>query len=102
MKKYLAIIALCLFSLTAYATQTATTEKGDIVILEDDGTWKYQSAETQKLTIIKTNNSTFVKSPAATFLLKSTKNKSAFWIDPKKWTFKKAPETKPAEYEFEL
>lgn len=101
MKKYLTMM-LCLFTLTANASQTATTDKGEIVILNNDGTWSYQNAEVQKQVEIKTNKATFNKTAAATFFLKSTRNKSAFWIDPKKWLFKKASDKSPAEYEFEL
>lgn len=101
MKKYLTMM-LCLFAFAANASQTATTDKGDIVILNSDGTWNYQNMEVQKPVEIKINKATFNKPAAATFFLKSSRNKSAFWIDPKKWIFKKASDKSPSEYEFEL
>ncbi len=101
MKNYLTMM-LCLFAFTANAGQIATTDKGEIVILNNDGTWSYQNAEAQKQVEIKTNKTTFNKPAGATFFLKSTRNKSAFWVDPKKWLFKKASDKSPSEYEFEL
>ena len=51
---------------------------------------------------METNKEPFHKPKESTFLLKSSKNKSAFWINPNKWSFKKADDTGAAEYTFEL
>jgi hypothetical protein len=84
------------------ASQKAVTDAGEIVILNDDGTWEYadQNAGISK---IITNNKVFTKSQDASFLLKSKRNNSAFWINPKKWSFEKGekPDT-DAEYQFQL
>ena len=102
MNKYLALLICLLFITTAHASQRAVTDKGNIVILNSDGTWQYENPEAVKKTEIKTNKEIFKKDSESTFLLKSKKNKSAFWIDPKAWAFKKADDANPAEYKFQL
>ena len=82
MKKFLTI-ALIILSFTANAGQRAVTDEGDIVILNNDGTWKYESIDKPKSTEIRVNKSTFKKNSTLTFLIKSGKNKSAVWISPK-------------------
>ena len=101
MKKYLAL-AICLLSMTAHASQRAVTDEGNIVILNENGTWAYESSDTSKITEIKLNKNTFKKNSESTFPLKSTKNNSQFWIDPKKWTFKKSDGVNQHEYDFQL
>lgn len=102
MKKNI-LIALSLLTLSAYAGQRAVTDNGSIVLLNDNGTWTYESNEAEKPRVIELNKKTFSKSANQTFLLKSTKNKSAVWLDPKKWSFRKSDENSgPAEYKFQL
>ena len=93
---------ICLLSITANARQRAVTDEGNIVILNSNGTWKYESPNTIKQLEIKTNKAIFKKDLESTFRLKSKRNKSAFWIDPKKWSFKKADDVNQAEYNFHL
>ncbi|MEH0167034.1 hypothetical protein ABT392_09210 [Paucibacter sp. JuS9] len=95
------LIAALLFSLNAYADQYAVTDNGKVVLLSDDGTWKYASGEADKSKSIEFNKITFAKANNQSFLLKSTKNKAAAWIDPKKWTFRKTEgNTEASEYKF--
>ena len=101
MKKYLVLI-ICLLSITANAGQRAVTDEGNIVILNSNGTWQYESPGIIKQLEIKTNNAIFKKGSKSTFRLKSKKNKSSFWINPKKWSFKKAEDVNQAEYDFQL
>lgn len=101
MFRLLFIFTLFISSIS-YAGQIAITDTGDEVILNSDGTWKYSDASALE-TAIKINNSSFKKPESSTFLLKSTKNDSTFYINPKEWSFKKGKEgTSDAEYEFEL
>jgi hypothetical protein len=101
MNKYLAL-TICFLSFSVYASQRAVTDEGNIVILNSDGTWEYESPEKIEKLEIKTNNAVFKKGSASTFRLKSTKNKSEFWINPKDWSFKKADDVNQAEYQFQL
>lgn len=100
MKRYLAL-AICLLSFAAYAGQKAVTDDGKIVILNSNGTWQYEDAGTIKKSDIKINKAAFKKNQKSIFRLKSTNNKSEFWIDPKEWTFNKGGDGSPAEYKFQ-
>lgn len=101
-------VFLCVFSFNVIASlvpgtvQRAVTDEGDIVILFNDGTWKYEQ-ESQSNTIeIPMNNTAFEKPADANFTLKSTKTDAQFVINAKKWTFKKSNNGHDvAEYTFE-
>ena len=57
----------------------------------------------QKSGVIQVNKNTFNKPKESSFLVKSTTNKSAFWINTNKWSFSKTKnDTKAKEYEFRL
>ncbi len=99
---FLAILAIAAIQF-AKAQQKAVTEKGDEVILYDDGTWKYSDTTSQQEKEIPFNETKFVKSAKSTFLLKSTKKADqGFWLNSQKWTFKKAVNNPDAEYELKL
>ncbi len=100
MMKIITTITLLFFALTAFASQKAITDKGDVVILKDNGKWVYEDESKQPIKITK-NKKTFKKSSSATFELKSTKTDLSIFIDPTKWTFKKEPPEKTGEYSFE-
>ena len=105
MKKYFALVLfICLLSITSHAFQRAVTDEGDIVILNENGTWSYENSDTIKVNEIRLNNNIFKKNPDSTFSLKSTKNKSIFWIDPQKWSFTKGKgiDADEREYKFTL
>jgi len=101
MKKLLVTI-LVLLATTSYASQKAITDTGDEVILNSDGTWKYSDNAQGATKNIETSKKIFVKPKTSSFLLKSQTNKSAYWINTKKWSFRKAKLNDEAEYEFRL
>jgi hypothetical protein len=102
MKIYI-VLALCLFSLSAVASKKAITEEGDVVILKDDGTWVYENGKAEEDIQLEMNPLSFSKDPSSNFMLKSTKTNSAFWINPKKWKFKKNDNGhESAEYTFNI
>jgi hypothetical protein len=102
MKKItLVLISLFAFNLTQGQLK-AVTETGEEVILYDDGTWKYQNEDEAEVKGIPTNSNKFEKSDESTFLLKSSKLNVGIYIDPKKWSFKKATDNPDAEYELQL
>ncbi len=83
------------------AQQKAVTETGEEVILYADGTWSYLDSESE-VKEIPVNKKAFKKSKNASFLLKSSRVNLGFWLDPKKWSFKKAANNEDAEYELQL
>lgn len=92
--KLFVITLFSLFTLTQslHAQIKAVTENGDEVLLNDNGTWSYTSGgidegEEKEPAM---NNQTFTKPVSAAFLLKSEKLKVGFWLDSKKWQFKKS------------
>lgn len=83
------------------AQEKAVTETGAEVVLYADGTWSYLDSETGAKEI-PVNKKAFKKSKNASFLLKSSRVNLGFWLDPKKWSFKKAANNEDAEYELQL
>lgn len=97
------LLLICLTSFVmVQAQESAVTEKGEQVILFSDGTWKYENEDLLETTIIPLNSKKFYKDSNSTFLLKSNKFNIGFWLNPKKWSFKKAIDNPDAEYELEL
>ncbi len=101
MKKLIVIIIL-LVATTANASQKAITDTGEEVILSNDGTWVYSEGAQKSTNTIETNKNIFTKPKESTFLLKSTRNDSAFWTNSTKWLFTKSKNNPDAEYEFNL
>lgn len=85
-----------------FGQKKAVTENGEEVILYGDGTWKYAADSVIEKKAISLNPKIFRKAASSTFLLKSTKFNIGVWLDPKKWSFKKAENNEDAEYEFQL
>lgn len=102
MRKFMFVALLVLIASFAFAGQKAITDTGEEVILNNDGTWKYVNSSATTGNEIHTNNGEFIKPSSASFLLKSTKNNSAFWVDTEKWSFKKGKSNEDAEYELQL
>lgn len=99
--KFYTILVLCFFALNATASKKAITDEGDVVVLNDDGTWIYENGKAESEIKLDMNPFTFSKNSDSKFMLKSGKTSNAFWINPKKWTFKKnANEHEAAEYTF--
>ena len=101
--KILTVFLLSVLSFFSIASQKALTEEGDVVILNEDGTWLYEDGKPSNEIEIPTNPSVFLNNSKSNFALKSTKTKAVFAINPKKWTFKKnSADHDAAEYTFKL
>ena len=101
--KQLLLLSLFFFIMfSSPAQKKAVTETGEQVILYEDGTWKYSNDSMTTNSEISTNPIAFKKSNGSTFLLKSTKLNIGIWLNPQKWSFKKAGESEDAEYELTL
>lgn len=98
-KSLLLAFVVYIFQGALYGQQKAVTETGDEVILYADGRWKYVAKDTLTASEIATNPVKFEKSPASTFLVKSTRINVGVYLDPKKWTFQKAEGHEAAEFE---
>ena len=96
------VTILLLLAATSYASQKAITDTGEEVILKGDGTWEYSDKAQKATNIIETNKKIFERSRDSSFLLKSTKNNSAYWINTDKWSFRKGKNNTEAEYVFQL
>lgn len=93
------ILVLALVIITFNVTaedKKAITDNGDVVILKSNGTWTYES-EIENVELTE-NSQNFIKDPDSTFKLKSSTNNSAFWVNPKKWNFKKNNDSAAVEY----
>ena len=100
--KKLFVATLLLLAATSHAGQKAITDSGEEVTLNSDGTWAYANNAPKAAQKIETNKSKFEKSKDSTFLLKSTKNNSAFWINALNWSFAKTQGDAAYEYQFQL
>jgi len=101
--KNLFLLTICLLTfLFTQAQKKAVTENGDEVFLYEDGTWKYKNEKEIKANETLLNPKKIKKNEDATFLLKSNKLNIGVWLNPKKWSFKKADTNTEAEYEFQL
>ncbi len=97
------VLLLCTFSFIVIASKKAVTEEGDLVILNNDGTWTYEDGKAFDDIELPINPKTFEKHIKSNFTLKSTKTNSSFSINPKKWKLKKNKNGhESAEYTFEL
>jgi len=102
MPRLIIVVISILLATASHAGQKAITDTGDEVILHSDGTWKFVNNSRKTTEKITTNQMEFTKPDSSFFLLKSTRNTSAFWINPAKWSFEKASTNAEAEYEFQL
>lgn len=84
----------------SHAGQTAITDTGETVTLNSDGTWAYIDKKSKPTAELNTTK--FVKPASATFLLKSSKNNSAYWLNTDLWSFKKSESLETVEYRFYL
>lgn len=102
MKKIL-IAILFIFSFTAIqAQEKAVTDKGEEVVLFKNGTWKYVNKVDHKKSDVYYNPVKFKKDKEASFALKSNVVNMSFYLDPKKWAFKKSGSTEESEYDISL
>lgn len=97
------LLAICFLTISFSQAQIkAVTEIGEEVILFNDGTWEYQNQEDFMATEIPTNPYKFQKDEESSFLLKSNRLNIGFWLDPKRWSFKKSGDNLDSEYDFEM
>ena len=101
MKKLILLLACVLGVNFAFAQINAVTETGDEVILYFDGTWEYLNGNDILEMDIPNNPKLFKKDDASTFLLKSNNLRIGFWLNPKKWSFKRTKEGS-TEYTLQL
>lgn len=100
--KFFITLAIGILAFGAMANIKAVTDAGDVVVLNDDGTWVYANqinAESIQMTL---NPQKFSTPAASSFQLKSKVTQAAFAIDPKKWSFNKGDEGGADEYNFRL
>ncbi len=102
MKKIILILISLLAVSLSKAQMKAVTETGEEVILYDDGKWKYLNEDQLSENEIPTNESIFERGEKSTFLLKSSNLDVGIYLNPKKWSFKKATNNPEAEYELQL
>jgi hypothetical protein len=98
------LFPLLLVSSICFAGQKAVTDSGEVVILNEDGSWRYenQSRSGQSDTKIPTNNTRFSKPKASSFQLKSKATNLGLWINTEKWKFaKKGSLNSDAEFELQ-
>lgn len=99
--KILYLSLLLLLTTSNFAAQKAITDTGEEVILNDNGTWKYLNKTQVSVKKIASNSKKFKKPSQSTFLLKSVKNDSAYWLNTSKWVFKKNENDPAIEYQFQ-
>lgn len=94
-------IILSMQVINLHAQVRAVTDAGDEVILYPDGSWEYLAKFSEDSLVLE-NPKEFTKNKEAVFLLKSKKINVGFFLNPKKWTFKKAVGNPDAEYEIQM
>jgi len=102
MKKAFCFAIFAFLPIIVFAQIKAVTDTGDQVVLYKNGTWKYVSGSSISAVKISKNSKKFLKPETSTFLIKSQKTNAGVWINPKKWSFKKAVANAAAEFEFQL
>ncbi len=101
MKKICFLISFLYILGNVLGQKKGVTEHGDPVILYDDGTWIYENMANTLSEEIPVNAEIFTKKTNSGFQIKSEKVNMSFWIDPKKWQFKKAEAGGEGEYELQ-
>ncbi|RXK62496.1 hypothetical protein ESA94_05710 [Lacibacter luteus] len=104
MKTTILFFAFLFSTVLLFAQQTATTKDGKTVILNDDGTWVYQT-ETNSSSKTQFNDSLltkYSKSTAAKTLLKSERTDHALWYNETKWNPTDLKPTEASEYLLKL
>ena len=101
--RLLVLCLLCVSLAAQAATQRGITEKGDEVLLEDDGTWHYLKAppEAAANAPVSVNAVRFTRAKDAIFPVRSSRNNAVVYIHPKKWTFSKSTKNGAAEFAFQ-
>lgn len=102
--RYITVFTAVIFTLgtsLVLAGEKAFTSTGEIVILNADGTWKYENqSRSSQAKSLKTNSRKFKKPNSASFPVKSKVNSLGLWMNPADWGFTKKGALNPeAEYE---
>jgi len=100
MRNFLMYMTLFMLTLDCFGQTKAVTDKGEEVILYDNGTWKSLEKKTGWETRLDTLK--FTKPASSKFLVKSSVVDNGIWLDPKVWQFKKGKEGDAMEYKFTL
>ncbi len=101
MRWIIVLFFLQIFVLTLKSQIKAVTEKGDEVILYDNGKWSYIDQNVNLNNEIVFNPIKYEKSKNQTFLVKSNKFNIGIWLNPKEWSFSKGKDTDEFEFQFE-
>lgn len=89
MKTTVLAALLCASALVQAAPMRGVTEKGDEIVLHDDGTWKYIKPMPDAPAAVPLNDRTFRSAITSNFEVKSTKTRVSVYVNPKKWSFTK-------------
>jgi hypothetical protein len=84
------------------AQQTATTKDGKTVVLNEDGTWKYDETRSASIEFNDSLLTKYNKPLSAKTLLKSQRTDHAVWYNALKWSTVDAKPTEATEYLFKL
>src|SRR5690606_4918176 len=101
MKRGIALAAI-LLSLSLNAGERAITEDGSVVILNEDGTWVYESQPGAIDAEIPASDLVFARPENANFRFVSKNNRSAVWVDVKRWKVSKQKVNEDADHSFQL
>jgi len=96
------ILLLLFVPLVSFGQINAITDKGDEVLLYENGSWTYKSQDKVNTGKISINKTSYKKGKNSNFLVKSSKTKAGVYIDPSKWSFEKNKVNGDAEYTFNL
>jgi len=103
MKKiYILSCLISMLSFKGFSQIPAVTDKGDQVMLYEDGTWRYANdSSDMEEKAIPVSEIAYNKNEKATFEVKSTKVNAGVYINTKDWTYKKNPTADAQEYTFQ-
>ncbi len=96
-------IFLLVNSISLFSQTSAVTDKGEEVILYDNGTWTYKNPDTKSSWNTRIDTVIMNKDASSSFLVKGEKFNYGIWLNPKKWKFKKSDGSDgPTELKFSL
>lgn len=102
MKATLLTVILVAITSISVAQQTATTSDGKTVILNEDGTWKYDETKSTNILFNDSLLPKFSKPLSSKTLLKSQRTNHAVWYNSLKWSTVDVKPTEASEYLFKL
>lgn len=102
MKATLLTVILVIITSISVAQQTATTSDGKTVILNEDGTWKYDETQSTNILFNDSLLPKYSKPLSSKTLLKSQRTNHAVWYNSLKWSTVDIKPTEASEYLFKL